>query len=132
MEDRERIIELIEGADMLFLTAGMGAELVPVRRPSWLKPRASRDSHGRGGDQPFAFEGKRQKIAQQGLDELCRHVDSLIVIPNDKLMQVLGEDVSMLDAFKAANTVLHGAVAGIAEVIKCPGLVTSISPTFAP
>jgi len=56
---------------------------------------------------PFAFEGKRQKIAQQGLDELCRHVDSLIVIPNDKLMQVLGEDVSMLDAFKAANTVLH-------------------------
>jgi cell division protein FtsZ len=72
---------------------------------------------------PFAFEGKRQKVAQQGLEELGRHVDSLIVIPNDKLMQVLGEDVSMLDAFKAANGVLHGAVAGIAEVIKCPGLV---------
>jgi cell division protein FtsZ len=72
---------------------------------------------------PFAFEGKRQKVAHQGLEELSRHVDSLIVIPNDKLMQVLGEDVSMLDAFKAANSVLHGAVAGIAEVIKCPGLV---------
>jgi cell division protein FtsZ len=72
---------------------------------------------------PFAFEGKRLKIAQSGLEELSRHVDSLIVIPNDKLMAVLGEDISMLDAFKAANGVLHGAVAGIAEVIKCPGLV---------
>jgi cell division protein FtsZ len=72
---------------------------------------------------PFAFEGKRLKIAQTGLEELARHVDSLIVIPNDKLMAVLGEDISMLDAFKAANSVLHGAVAGIAEVIKCPGLV---------
>ena len=72
---------------------------------------------------PFSFEGKRLKIAMQGLEELGRHVDSLIIIPNDKLMAVLGEDISMLDAFKAANGVLHGAVAGIAEVIKCPGLV---------
>ena len=71
----------------------------------------------------LAFEGRRQSIATQGLEELASHVDSLIVIPNDKLMEVLGEDVSMLDAFKAANSVLHGAVAGIAEVIKCPGLV---------
>ena len=124
IEDRERIIELIEGADMLFLTAGMGGGTGTGAAP--IVAEAAREL----GiltvavvTKPFAFEGKRQKIAQQGLDELCRHVDSLIVIPNDKLMQVLGEDVSMLDAFKAANTVLHGAVAGIAEVIKCPGLV---------
>jgi cell division protein FtsZ len=124
VEDRERIIELIEGADMLFLTAGMGGGTGTGAAP--IVAEAAREL----GiltvavvTKPFAFEGKRQRIAQQGLDELCRHVDSLIVIPNDKLMQVLGEDVSMLDAFKAANTVLHGAVAGIAEVIKCPGLV---------
>jgi cell division protein FtsZ len=124
MEDRERIIELIEGADMLFLTAGMGGGTGTGAAP--IVAEAAREL----GiltvavvTKPFAFEGKRQKIAQQGLEELCRHVDSLIVIPNDKLMTVLGEDVSMLDAFKAANTVLHGAVAGIAEVIKCPGLV---------
>jgi len=72
---------------------------------------------------PFAFEGKRLKAAQAGMEALTQHVDSLIVIPNDKLMLVLGEDVSMLDAFKAANNVLYGAVAGIAEVINCPGLV---------
>ena len=124
MEDRERIIELIEGADMLFLTAGMGGGTGTGAAP--IVAEAAREL----GiltvavvTKPFVFEGKRQKIAMQGLEELCRHVDSLIVIPNDKLMQVLGEDVSMLDAFKAANTVLHGAVAGIAEVIKCPGLV---------
>jgi cell division protein FtsZ len=124
MEDRERIIELIEGADMLFLTAGMGGGTGTGAAP--IVAEAAREL----GiltvavvTKPFAFEGKRQKVAMSGLDELSRHVDSLIVIPNDKLMQVLGEDVSMLDAFKAANTVLHGAVAGIAEVIKCPGLV---------
>ena len=124
MEDRERIIELIEGADMLFLTAGMGGGTGTGAAP--IVAEAAREL----GiltvavvTKPFAFEGKRHKVATQGLEELSRHVDSLIVIPNDKLMQVLGEDVSMLDAFKAANTVLHGAVAGIAEVIKCPGLV---------
>ncbi len=124
VEDRERIIELIEGADMLFLTAGMGGGTGTGAAP--IVAQAAREL----GiltvavvTKPFAFEGKRQKIANQGLEELSTHVDSLIVIPNDKLMQVLGDDVSMLDAFKAANSVLHGAVAGIAEVIKCPGLV---------
>jgi cell division protein FtsZ len=124
IEDRERIIELIDGADMLFLTAGMGGGTGTGAAP--IVAEAAREL----GiltvavvTKPFAFEGKRQKVAHQGLEELSRHVDSLIVIPNDKLMQVLGEDVSMLDAFKAANSVLHGAVAGIAEVIKCPGLV---------
>jgi len=72
---------------------------------------------------PFAFEGKRTKVAQDGLEELSKHVDSLIVIPNEKLMQVLGEDVNFLEAFRAANDVLHNAVAGIAEIINCPGLV---------
>lgn len=124
MEDRERIIELIEGADMLFLTAGMGGGTGTGAAP--IVAEVAREL----GiltvavvTKPFAFEGKRLKIAQTGLEELSRHVDSLIVIPNDKLMAVLGEDISMLDAFKAANGVLHGAVAGIAEVIKCPGLV---------
>jgi cell division protein FtsZ len=69
------------------------------------------------------FEGKRVRAANAGIEALARHVDSLIIIPNEKLMQVLGDDVSMLDAFKAANNVLHGAVGGIAEVINCPGLV---------
>jgi len=72
---------------------------------------------------PFQFEGKRQKVAQTGIEELGKRVDSLIIIPNDKLMEVLGEDVSVLDAYAAANDVLHDAVAGIAEVINNPGLV---------
>ncbi len=124
MEDRERIIELIEGADMLFLTAGMGGGTGTGAAP--IVAEVAREL----GiltvavvTKPFSFEGKRLKIAMQGLEDLSRHVDSLIIIPNDKLMAVLGEDISMLDAFKAANSVLHGAVAGIAEVIKCPGLV---------
>jgi cell division protein FtsZ len=72
---------------------------------------------------PFAFEGKRTKVATDGLEALSQHVDSLIVIPNEKLMEVLGEDVPFLEAFRAANDVLHNAVSGIAEIINCPGLV---------
>jgi cell division protein FtsZ len=124
LEDRERIIELIEGADMLFLTAGMGGGtgtgaapvVAEIARELGILTVAV-------VTKPFAFEGKRLRVAQEGLEALTRHVDSLIVIPNEKLMQVLGEDVSMLDAFKAANGVLHGAVAGIAEVINCPGMI---------
>jgi cell division protein FtsZ len=124
MEDRERIIELIEGADMLFLTAGMGGGT-----GTGAAPIVAETARELGiltvavVTKPFAFEGKRQRVALEGLEALSRHVDSLIVIPNEKLMHVLGDDVSMLDAFKAANGVLHGAVAGIAEVINCPGLV---------
>jgi cell division protein FtsZ len=124
VEDRDRIIELIEGADMLFLTAGMGGGtgtgaapvVAEVARELGILTVAV-------VTKPFAFEGKRLRVAQEGLEALSKHVDSLIVIPNEKLMQVLGEDVSMLDAFKAANGVLHGAVAGIAEVINCPGMI---------
>jgi cell division protein FtsZ len=72
---------------------------------------------------PFGFEGKRMRIAEAGIEELGEHVDSLIVILNEKLMDVLGEDVSMKDAFRAADDVLYNAVAGISEIINCPGLV---------
>ncbi|MDP2783162.1 MAG: cell division protein FtsZ, partial [Sulfurimicrobium sp.] len=124
MEDRERIAEIIQGANMLFITAGMGGGT-----GTGAAPIVAEVAKELGiltvavVTKPFAFEGKRAKIAQLGMEILSQHVDSLIVVPNDKLMQVLGEDVSFQDAFKAANDVLHGAVSGIAEVINCPGLV---------
>jgi cell division protein FtsZ len=124
LEDRERIGDLIEGADMLFITAGMGGGTGTGAAP--VIASIAKDM----GiltvavvTRPFAFEGKRLRVAQSGIDELTKHVDSLIIIPNDKLMQVLGEEVSVLDAYAAANDVLHSAVAGIAEVINNPGLV---------
>ncbi len=124
LEDRERIAELIDGADMLFITAGMGGGT-----GTGAAPVVAEVAKELGiltvavVTKPFMFEGKRVRAANQGIEALSRHVDSLIIIPNEKLMQVLGDDVSMLDAFKAANNVLHGAVGGIAEVINCPGLV---------
>ncbi len=124
MEDRDRIAELIRGADMLFLTAGMGGGT-----GTGAAPVVAQVAKELGiltvavVTKPFSFEGKRQKIAQEGLDQLTEHVDSLIVIPNDKLMQVLGEDITVDDAFRSANDVLHGAVAGIAEIISCPGMI---------
>lgn len=124
IENRERIAEAIEGADMLFVTAGMGGGT-----GTGAAPVVAQVAKELGiltvavVTKPFSFEGKRLKVAQSGIEELTQHVDSLIVIPNEKLMAVLGEDISMLDAFKAANNVLYGAVAGIAEVINCPGLV---------
>jgi len=124
LEDRERIAELIRGADMLFLTAGMGGGT-----GTGAAPIVAEIAKELGVltvavvTKPFAFEGKRQRIAQEGLDALAQHVDSLIVIPNDKLMQVLGNQITLDEAFKAANDVLHGAVAGIAEIISCPGMI---------
>ncbi|MFC4159950.1 cell division protein FtsZ [Chitinimonas lacunae] len=123
-EDRERISELIEGADMLFITAGMGGGTGTGAAPIVAQIARERGILTVGVvTRPFSFEGKRQKAAQAGIDELSKYVDSLIIIPNDKLMQVLGEDISFKDAFKAADDVLRGAVAGIAEIINCPGLV---------
>ncbi|MBV1775524.1 cell division protein FtsZ [Burkholderiaceae bacterium DAT-1] len=123
-EDRARISDLIEGADMLFITAGMGGGTGTGAAPVVAQIAREKGILTVGVvTRPFAFEGKRQKAAQSGIDELSKHVDSLIIIPNDKLMQVLGEDVSFKDAFKAADDVLRGAVAGIAEIINCPGLV---------
>lgn len=124
LEDRERLAELIDGADMLFITAGMGGGT-----GTGAAPVVAEVAKELGiltvavVTKPFMFEGKRVRAANAGIEALARHVDSLIIIPNEKLMQVLGDDVSMLDAFKAANNVLHGAVGGIAEVINCPGLV---------
>jgi cell division protein FtsZ len=123
-EDRERITEIIGGADMLFITAGMGGGtgtgaapvVAEVAREMGILTVAV-------VTKPFAFEGKRQKVAAVGIEQLKQHVDSLIIIPNDRLMQVLGEDVTYEDAFRASNDVLNGAVAGIAEVINCPGMV---------
>ena len=124
MEDRERIAEIIEGADMLFITAGMGGGtgtgaapvIAQVAKEMGILTVAV-------VTKPFSFEGKRTKVAAEGLEELSQHVDSLIIIPNEKLMEVLGEDVPFLEAFRAANDVLHNAVSGIAEVINIPGMV---------
>ena len=124
LEDRDRIAEMIDGADMLFITAGMGGGtgtgaapiIAEVAKEMGILTVAV-------VTKPFSFEGKRTKVAADGLEELSQHVDSLIVIPNEKLMEVLCEDVPFLVAFRAANDVLHNAVSGIAEIINCPGLV---------
>jgi len=124
IEDRERVAEAIAGADMLFLTAGMGGGT-----GTGAAPVVAELAKELGiltvavVTKPFAFEGKRQRIAQEGIDALSPHVDSLIVVPNDKLMEVLGNQVTLDEAFRAANDVLHGAVAGIAEIISCPGMI---------
>lgn len=124
MEDRDRIAEMIGGADMLFITAGMGGGTGTGAAPVIADIAKSMGILTVAVvTRPFAFEGKRQRVAQAGIEELQKKVDSLIIIPNDKLMQVLGDDIPLLDAYAAANDVLHGAVSGIAEVINNPGLV---------
>jgi cell division protein FtsZ len=124
MEDRDRIAETIEGADMLFITAGMGGGTGTGAAPVIADIAKSLGILTVAVvTRPFKFEGKRTKVASAGIEELTKRVDSLIIIPNEKLMDVLGEDVSVLDAYAAANDVLHGAVSGIAEVINNPGLV---------
>ena len=125
MEDRERIQEVVEGSDMLFITAGMGGGTGTGAAP--IVAQVAREL----GiltvavvTKPFPFEGaKRMQVAQKGIKELGQYVDSLITIPNDKLLSVLGKNVSLLDAFRAANDVLLGAVQGIAELITRPGLI---------
>jgi cell division protein FtsZ len=125
MEDRDRIAEMIEGSDMLFITAGMGGGTGTGAAPVIADIAKSMNILTVAVvTRPFRLEGgKRMKVAQAGIDELTKRVDSLIIIPNDKLMEVLGDDISMLDAYAAANDVLFGAVSGIAEVINNPGLV---------
>jgi cell division protein FtsZ len=125
IEDRERLEEVIEGADMLFITAGMGGGTGTGGAP--VVAEIARDLGVLTVavvTRPFPFEGaKRAKIADQGIEELSKYVDSLITIPNAKLLKVLGKGVTLLDAFKAANDVLLGAVQGIAELITRPGLI---------
>src|SRR4030095_16174458 len=129
MEDRDRIIELIEGCDMLFITAGMGGG---TGRGAGAvgAPVAARVARELGiltvavVTRPFVMEGnKRASVAEAGMTELSRHVDSLITIPNQKLLQVLGGQTTLLEAFKRANEVLQGAVQGIAELITRPDLI---------
>ncbi len=124
LEDRERIIEMIDGADMLFIAAGMGGGT-----GTGAAPVVAEVAKELGiltvavVTKPFLFEGKRSRAAEQGLKALSEHVDSLIVIPNEKLMQVLGAKTKLTDAFMAANDVLHSAVGGIAEIIANPGMI---------
>ena len=125
LEDRERIQEAIEGSNMLFVTAGMGGGtgtgaapvIAQIAREMGILTVAV-------VTKPFGFErSKRMSQAEAGIRELSSVVDSLITIPNDKLMPVLGKDTSVLEVFKKANDVLKGAVQGIAELITCPGLI---------
>ena len=125
LEDRERIKELISGTDMLFITAGMGGGT-----GTGAAPVVAEMARELGVltvavvTKPFPFEGpKRMKAAEEGIAELSRHVDSIITIPNAKLLSALGKNTTLLDAFKAANDVLLGAVQGIADLITRPGLI---------
>jgi cell division protein FtsZ len=125
LEDRERIMAVLEGTDMVFITAGMGGGT-----GTGAAPVVAQVAKELGVltvavvTRPFPFEGrKRAIVAEQGIKELSQYVDSLIVIPNEKLLSVLGRDLSLLDAFKAANNVLHSAVQGISELITRPGLI---------
>ncbi len=125
MEDRDRIIELIEGCDMLFITAGMGGGT-----GTGAAPVVAQVAKELGiltvavVTKPFDMEGsKRMLVAEHGMAELGKYCDSLITIPNQKLLTVLGGDTTLLDAFKSANEVLQGAVQGIAELITRPGLI---------
>lgn len=125
MEDRDRIADALKGADMVFITAGMGGGtgtgaapvVASVARELGILTVAV-------VTKPFLFEGaKRMKIAEAGLAELAEHVDSLITIPNEKLLSVLGKNTSLLDAFAEANNVLLGAVQGIADLITRNGMI---------
>ena len=123
-EDREAIAEAIRGANMLFITTGMGGGtgtgaapvIAEIAKELGILTVAV-------VTRPFGHEGKRINIAQEGLDHLKSQVDSLIVIPNDKLMTALGEDVTVREAFRAADNVLRDAVAGISEVVTRPGFI---------
>jgi len=124
-EDRDRIAEVLQGADMVFVTAGMGGGTGTGAAP--VVAEIARDL----GiltvavvTKPFPFEGsRRMRVAMAGIDELSKSVDSLITIPNEKLLTVLGRNLTLLDAFRAANDVLLGAVRGIAELITRRGLI---------
>jgi len=124
-EDRDRIKEVLRGADMVFITAGMGGGtgtggapvVAEVAKEMGILTVAV-------VTRPFPFEGrKRMAVADAGIASLSQRVDSLITIPNEKLLSVLGKGITLLDAFRAANDVLLGAVQGISELITCPGLI---------
>lgn len=124
-EDRERIVEVLDGADMVFIATGMGGGtgtgaapvIAEVAKQMGILTVAI-------VTRPFPFEGKRrQQIAETGIRELAEHCDSLITIPNEKLLTILGKDASLLSAFAKADDVLTGAVRGISDIIKRPGMI---------
>jgi cell division protein FtsZ len=125
LEDRERIVEMLQGADMAFITCGMGGGT-----GTGAAPVVAQLAKEMGiltvaiVTKPFPFEGRRRmQVALKGIEDLSQHVDSLITVPNEKLLTVLGREVTLLSAFKAANDVLLGAVQGIADLITRPGLI---------
>ena len=125
LEDRDRIMDVLEGSDMVFINAGMGGGT-----GTGAAPIVAQVAKEMGiltvavVTRPFGFEGKkRSQVADSGINELTQFVDSLITIPNEKLLSVLGREISLLNAFGAANDVLLGAVQGIAELITRPGLI---------
>jgi cell division protein FtsZ len=125
LEDRERIVEILTGADMVFITAGMGGGT-----GTGAAPVVAQLAKEMGiltvaiVTKPFPFEGRRRmQVALKGIEDLSQHVDSLITVPNEKLLTVLGREVTLLSAFKSANDVLLGAVQGIADLITRPGLI---------
>src|SRR3984885_822556 len=125
LEDRERIVEILTGADMVFITAGMGGGT-----GTGAAPVVAQLAKEMGiltvaiVTKPFPFEGRRRmQVAMKGIEDLTQHVDSLITVPNEKLLTVLGREVTLLSAFKSANDVLLGAVQGIADLITRPGLI---------
>lgn len=125
LEDRDEIAQILAGADMVFITAGMGGGTGTGAAPIFAEvARELGILTVAVVTKPFPFEGKkRAKVAEEGIRALSEHVDSLITIPNEKLLSVLGKDASLLDAFKAANDVLLGAVKGIADLIMRPGMI---------
>lgn len=127
MEDRERIAEVLRGTDMVFITAGMGGGtgtggapvVAQIAKEMGILTVAV-------VTKPFPFEGrKRMLVALEGIAELSQHVDSLIIVPNEKLLSVMGATTSLLSAFEAANNVLFGAVQGIADLIIRPGMINA-------
>jgi cell division protein FtsZ len=125
LEDIDRIRDVLQGADMVFITAGMGGGTGTGGAPVVAEVAKELVALTVAVvTRPFPFEGrKRMLLADEGIRALSQHVDSLITIPNEKLLTVLGKGVTLLDAFRAANNVLLGAVQGIAELITRPGLI---------
>jgi len=125
MEDKERIAQVLEGADMVFITAGMGGGTGTGGAPVIAEIAKQMGILTVGVvTRPFSFEGrKRMAIADEGIAQLKERVDSLIIVPNEKLLQVLGKDMTVLNAFRQANDVLFGAVQGITDLILLDGLI---------
>lgn len=123
-EDRERIADLLKGVDMVFITAGMGGGTGTGAAPVVAQIAKEMDILVVAVvTKPFEHERKRMQLAQAGIEALSEFVDSLIIVPNEKLMTVLGEDTTLLEAYRESNGVLQGAVAGIAEVINVDGMI---------